>query len=328
VLYAFTGEDGDGSLPQAGLMLDAAGNLFGTTTNGGAYGFGTVFMLTSNTDGNWSETVLYSFKGGQDGANPVAGLISDVNGNLFGTTRLGGGGPCNDDLGCGSVFELISGRDGPWSEKVIYAFRGVDGLFPRGTLTFDVKGNLYGTTEGGGKSGHGTAFQLVQNGSGTWTEHVLHSFGAGLDAATPYAGLILDDQGNLYGTALNGGVNGFGAVFELTPNAKGRWKERILHSFEHNGRDGALPFGSLVFDEGGNLYGTTADGGTFDYGTIFRLTPTAGGRWHETVLHSFENRPGCYPEAGLLLNPQGVLFGTTGGSVNRGTLGSVFTLTP
>jgi uncharacterized repeat protein (TIGR03803 family) len=329
VLYAFTGENGDGSLPQAGLMLDTAGNLFGTTTNGGAYGFGTVFMLTSNTEGSWLETVLYPFKGGQDGANPVAGLISDSNGNLFGTTRLGGGGPCNDNLGCGAVFELTPGVDGSWSEKVIYSFHGVDGLFPRGTLALDSKGSLYGTTEEGGKSGHGTAIQLVQNNNGTWTEHVLHSFGAGLDAALPYAGLTLDDQGNLYGTTVNGGgVYNSGVVFELTPNGKGKWKERILHSFEHNGRDGAFPLGSLVFDERRNLYGTTAYGGTLDCGTIFRLTPTAGGRWHQTALHVFKNGPGCNPDAGLLLNPHGIFFGTTGGSVNHGTLGSVFELTP
>lgn len=324
LLYSFTG-NGDGANPQAGLILDASGNLLGTTLGGGAQGAGTVFMLNSSRDGSWSETVLYSFTGGQDGAVPVADLISDAHGDLFGTTLSGGSENCV--LGCGVVFELTQGIGGSWSEKVIHSFdsQGSDGFYPFGTLMFDVEGRLYGTTEKGGQYGDGTVFQLVQNDDGTWAESMLHSFN-GKDGSHPMASLIFDAQGSLYGTTNEGGAHNLGVTFQLTPDGKGGWDERILHSFRRVPTDGVLPKAGLAFDKSGNLYGTTIGGGSVNDGTIFRLTPTVGDRWHETVVHSFRNRPGCNPTARLLVDPQGVLFGTTYGCFSGE--GSAFTLTP
>jgi uncharacterized repeat protein (TIGR03803 family) len=204
VLHSFTGTDGD--LPDAGLIFDAAGNLYGTTFEGGADRSGVVFKLAPNPDGTWTESVLYSFTGGVDGGYPAAGLTLDPAGNLYGTTFEGGADRS------GVVFKLAPNPDGTWTESVLYSFTGgADGAYPRG-LIFDAAGNLYGTTEYGGAYGDGVVFKLSPRSSG-WSETVLHSFlGFGQQ---PFAPVIFDPAGNLYGTTQWGNGN-YGLVFEIT----------------------------------------------------------------------------------------------------------------
>ena len=330
VLHSFKGYPTDGSYPYAGVIFDAAGNLYGTTDWGGTYGGGTVFELTPTAGGGWTEKVLHSFGNGADAAFPYACLIFDAAGNLYGTT--GGGGT----YGVGTVFELSPAAGGGWTETVLHSFNGSDGHGPEAGLIFDAAGKLYGTTAWGGtgtdclNTGCGTVFKLTPVAGGGWTETVLHSF-SNTDGALPFAGLIFDAAGNLYGTTQQGGSYGFGTVFELTPTAGGGWTETVLFSFNGNwsGRDGGLPEAGLIFDAAGNLYGTTGAGGTYAYGTAFELTPTAGGGWTETVLHSFNNNgtDGESPLAGLIFDAAGNLYGTTGGGGTYG-LGMVFELTP
>jgi uncharacterized repeat protein (TIGR03803 family) len=194
-------------------------------------------------------------------------------------------------------------------------------------------GNLYGTTPGGGAYNGGTVFKLRQGGNGKWTHKVLHSFGKGTDGRKPFAGLIFDAEGNLYGTTELGGVYGYGAVIELTQGKSGKWTSKVLHSFNNNGTDGRYPlYGSLIFDKIGNLYGTTAYGGsgsgcTGEFGLcgiVFELTPSAHGKWTEKVLHSFvgNGSDGVGPYAGVILDTAGNLYGTTtaGGANDDGTV--------
>jgi uncharacterized repeat protein (TIGR03803 family) len=276
VLYSFCSWTNctDGRQPQAGLIFDAAGNLYGTTAFGGYYGlqtgYGTLFELTPAGGGSWTEQVVHNFNHDfTDGDEPYAGLIVDAAGNLYGTTSGGG------TIGYGTVFELTPTGGGTWTE-VLHSFGdGTDGLYPWAGLIFDAAGNLYGTTSEGGTYDGGTVFELTPAAGGGWTEKVLHSFGNGNDGAYPhYAGLIFDAAGNLYGTTSGGGTYGGGTVFELTPAGGGSWTETVLHSFG-NGTDGAEPYAGLVFDAVGNLYGTTLGGGTYNYGTVFELQTAA-----------------------------------------------------
>ena len=280
VLHSFTNRR-DGNHPDAGLIADAAGNLYGTTLSGGDGGYGTVFQL----DPSGTLTVLYSFTGGSDGRSPVAGLIADAAGNLYGTTRgqLGAMGSC--PLGCGTVFQLTPSG----TLNVLYSFTGSDGSHPVAGLLADAAGNLYGTTSTGGDrtscaaqfvGGCGTVFQLDP--SGTLT--VLYNFTGGSDGASPHA-LIADAAGNLYGTTQAGGAPescnrpyGCGTVFQLTPSGS----LNVLHIF--TGSDGASPPAglSLIADAAGNLYGTTSGGGAGTgcigggaCGTVFELTAPA-----------------------------------------------------
>lgn len=303
VLYSFNGADG--AYPQASLILDNAGNLYGTTSGGGAYNEGTVFELMRKAGGGWTERILHSFKGGADGAYPSANLIFDASGSLCGTTYAGGS---NAE---GTVFELTPQAGGNWTERVLHSFgNGKDGEHPYSGLVLDGSGNLYGTTYEGSDSS-GTVFELTPKAGGGWTEKVLHSFGQGKDGSSPYASLIIDTAGDLYGTTYAGGADGFGTVFELKPKAGGDWTEHVLHSF--NGTDGKEATASLIFDHSGNLYGATAT-------TIFELTPKTGGGWTEKVLHNL----GTY--ANLIFDGAGKLYGTTyvGGAQGEGT---VFELT-
>jgi uncharacterized repeat protein (TIGR03803 family) len=329
VLHNFSGYPGDGSRPLADLIFDAAGNLYGTTEEGGTYGLpfgsGTVFEVTPQAGGGWTETVLYAFcsQDCNDGGGPEAGLIFDAAGNLYGTT-VGGG-----TYRGGAVFELTPTAGGGWTEQVLHSFgNGADGAELYAGLIFDAAGNLYGTTQYGGTYGCGTVFQLTPTGGGGWTELVLLNFN-GTDGFEPEAGLIFDAAGNLYGTTYQGGGYGVGTVFELTPTAGGGWTETVLHSFNYNNStDGAYPQAGLIFDAAGNLYGTTAGGGTYGRGAVFELTPTADGGWTQQVLHSFGNgTDGFEPEAGLIFDAAGNLYGTThqGGGYGVGT---VFELTP
>ncbi len=308
VLYTFTG-GADGGSPVGGLIRDAEGNLYGTTCCDGAHGAGTVFML--DTGGN--ETVLYSFTGGADGDQPYASLIRDAKGNIYGTTFFGGGSAaCNG--GCGVVFKL----DTSGEETVLHAFTGTggDGANPYDGLVQDAQGDLYGTTVSGGGSsacsgGCGVVFGVNTAGK----ERVLYRFGEGADGAGPYAGLVQDAKGNLYGTTQYGGTFGAGTVFMLDKTRK----ETVLYSFS-GGTDGRLPLlGYLVRDAYGNLYGTTQFGGTYGAGTVFKLDNAH----RETVLHSFSGGlDGSYPYAGLVRDAEGNLYGTTnqGGSSGYGTV--------
>jgi len=259
--------------PSAGVILDAAGNLYGTTYFGGSGGWGTVFKLMPNPDGTWTEHLLHRFTGGTDGADPSAGVISDATGNLYGTTQYGGSG------GLGTVFELMPNPDGTWTEQVLYSFTGgTDGTIcaacavaanPVAGVILDAAGNLYGTAQFGGAPSScvcGAVFKLAPNPDGTWTEHVLHRF-TDADGAYPSAGVILDAVGNLYGTTEGGGV-GYGVVFELSRRASGGWSERVLHTFLGYG---AGPEAGLLRGASGNLYGT-ASGGTSG-GLVFEIKP-------------------------------------------------------
>jgi len=270
VLYSF-GKQPDGNSPQANLVFDGSGNLYGTATEGGIYGEGTVFKLTPNK-GQWTETVLYSFCQLQncvDGATPRSGLVLDAAGNLYGTTSAGG------------------------------AYSGSVG---------------------------GVVFELTPHPGGTWTEAVLHSFGNGKDGAGIFiSGLVFDSAGNLYGTTSGGGTtsrsicpDGCGAVFELSPGPNGQWTEKVLYEFcsQADCADGSQPLGGVTLDSSGNLYGTTNLGGTpaqHLYGTVFELSPGEAGQWVETVLYMFQGgtTDGTNPQAGVILDKSGNLYGTT-----------------
>jgi hypothetical protein len=322
----FTGTNGAG--PQASLISDAAGNLYGTATSGGPFGGGVVFKLVRTKTG-WSERILHAFRGGNDGALPVGGLVFDAQGNLYGTTQYGGGST-NCGGGCGTVFRLTL-TSGLWTETILHRFRALhDGAYPLAAVVFDTNGNLYGTTSGGGTAVRGIAFKLAPTSSGPWQETVLHTFlGVKGDGSMPMGALILDATGNLYGTTFQGGTGG-GVVFKLFPGATS-WKEKILYTF---GADAAFPTAGLVRAASARLYGTTSGGGTA--GTVFELTPSCCGEWPKSVLYSFSGgEDGGQPHSPLMFDAAGNLYGTTksgGGGVNcgpqAGGCGTVFELTP
>jgi uncharacterized repeat protein (TIGR03803 family) len=332
VLYGFCtlSNCADGQTPQSSLVFDTAGNLYGTTFDGGAYGLGSIFELERGSGGTWTEKVLYSFCSATnctDGTNP-AGLVFGAAGELYGIAQTGGG------YGFGAVFELMSGAGGAWSYKVLhnFDFNNGDGYYPFTGLIIDATGNLYGVTDWGGAYNSGTVFELTPGTEGKWTEKKLHSFNNnGKDGYAPFGGLMFDAAGNLYGTTTRGGTSGTGCggqgcgiVFQLTPGANGKWTEKVLHNFNSSGTDGYDPWGGVVSDGAGNLYGTTNAGGAFGFGTVFKLAPGASGAWTGKVLHSFQNDgvDGFAPVAGLVVDTAGNLYGTTfyGGLYNDGTI--------
>lgn len=307
VLYNFSGE-ADGGYPQAGLVRDYSGNLYGTALTGGdtncnsPSGCGVVFKL----DPAGTETVLHSFEGQPgDGAEPEGALTVDAAGNLYGTTYAGGAS------NLGTVFQL----DSTGTETVLYSFSSSpDGAYPETGLLRSSTGDLYGTTQQGGLYGYGTVFKLDAVGQ----ETVLYSFGPMPDGEGPRGEtLIRDGSGNLYGTTEDGGASGYGTVFRLTPTGQ----ETVLYSFRGE-RDGAFPFGGVTRDKSGNLYGTTsAAGASHYYGTVFRLNPAGS----LTVLHSFTGgEDGGNPYSPLIQDQAGNLYGTT----NSGVWGKIFELTP
>lgn len=320
VLYTFKGGS-DGSGPAGSLILDATGNLYGTTVGGGtgcsSGGCGTVFRLAP--DG--TETVLYSFAGGTDGAYPEAGLISDSSGNFYGTTSGGGNGGCYNE-GCGTVFKLAP--DG--TETVLHVFAGgSDGSAPVAGVIMDKSGNLYGTTVSGGTGASGTVYKLAPDG----TESVLYAFQGENDGSNPYAGLVMDKSGNLYGTTQYGGTGGIvsaGTVFEVTPKGQ----EKVLWNFcsLDSCDDGEFPLAGLIRDKAGNLFGTAAWGGPI--GTAFELAPDDT----FTKLHGFSDVPdGANPDGELVMDSSGNLYGTTNsGGKTCGNYGSscgiVFKISP
>ena len=323
----------DGYIPYGSLVADASGNhLYGTTYYGGTSNFGEVFLLT-NSGGTWSETVIYSFLGpaNNDGANPFGGLVIDASGNLYGTTYAGGASSE------GTVFKL-SKSGSTWKETVLHTFddiSGSDGYYPYGALVFDAGGNLYGTTQAGGKFGVGVVFQLKPSGS-TWTYHLIHTFPGNQTAGGgyPYSGLVVDQKnGYLYGTAYYGGVIWqVGVVYQLR-EVSNVWIASIIYTFLGDSL-GQFTESSLAVDANGNLYGTNYQGGAFNLGDVFKLTPGANNTWTEKIIYSFKGyakKDGAYPYfAGVTLDSLGNLYGSTyqGGSsaANNLNYGTVYKL--
>jgi uncharacterized repeat protein (TIGR03803 family) len=323
VLYSFQGGSvGDGQAPNGPLSCDRTGNLYGTTLFGGvaATAAGTVFKLTSSSGGQWTETQLWTFTGGTDGGIPESGVTIRAEGQVYTTATKGG------SFQNGTVIELTATSSGQWNEGTVTDFPFTGGGSPGTALIADASGNLYGTTSTGDPLGNGTVFKLTMSSTGVWEGATIYNFGTGL-SGTPST-LILDSAGNLYGETTSGGPNSAGAIFELSPNGAS-WIEKTLYTF--SGTDGLGPVGGLVFDQAGNLYGTTSAGGNTgcNCGTVFQLTPGSGGNWTETVLHSFAGASidGANPAGGPILDASGNLYGTTqgGGSAQRG---AVFKLTP
>ena len=345
VLHNFQGPLVDGQMPEAPLIFDAQGNLYGTTLSGGQNvraASGTVFKLSPNGDGTWQETVLHSFNGaldgGTDGGEPLAGLIFDAQGNLYGTTAGGGiGVGCIGGNGCGTIFELSPTADGKWHEAILHNFTNdhSDGWIPQSNLIMDSQGNFYGTTFYGGAApqGGGTVYRLSQSG-GVWQETVLYSFACGSDGCSPYSGMVFDAAGNLYGATVGGGNrSGQGTVYKLMPSASG-WIETVIHRFQ-GGPDGMYPYGSPIVDSAGNVYGTTFYGGegvsnvcSDGCGIVYKLIPETGAAYTESVLTRFgSGSQGSSPLTGLLLAPSGNLYGAAAFGGPHGA-GVIFEILP
>jgi uncharacterized repeat protein (TIGR03803 family) len=314
----------DGGLPITDLTADKAGNLYGSTTEGGSQkaceklvtNCGTVFRL-SRTSAGWKETVIHDFKG-KDGALPMGNMVWDDAGNLYGTAASGGKS-CGVECGNGTVFKLSPSGKG-WEFETIHFFNGADGGGPM-SLFRDNAGNLYGSTGGGGAYGYGTVYELSPSGKG-WTLTTLYSFTGGADGSGPY-GPVLYKNGVIYGTTVDGGASGFyGTVYQLK-HSNGAWQESVLYSFM-SGDDGSYPCCGVVMDVEGNLYGTT------EGDTIFKLT-NSGGQWTESTAFSFNGSDGSTPYSRLVWDSQGNLYGTTaygGNYCGDGGCGTVFKFTP
>lgn len=326
VLHHF-GED-DGEYPDTDLVMDAEGNLYGMTVQGGDFNSGTVFRLAPTPTG-WVESILYSFTSGADGGQPYGGVTLDAEGNIYGTTVVGGSyAGCPED-GCGVVFKLTKTGAG-YTQRVIHAFQGgeADGSGPGGPLSFDAEGNLYGMTPGGGAFGMGVLFQLAPTPAGGWVETVIHHFtGAQVGGSPSKARLLIDESGEIFAVGTVGGAFGVGMVFQLSPEAGGGWTFRTLYSFQGQ-PDGIFPYGGLVRDAEGSFYGTTYYGGSMDLGVVYKLANVEG-VWTETVLHHFlGGSDGSYPISALTFGGHGQLYGTTSTGGGPGSQGTIFMLTP
>jgi uncharacterized repeat protein (TIGR03803 family) len=311
VVYSFGG--GDGEYFDTELVMDNSGNLYGTSVEGGNFQAGNVFQLTPTRNG-WTLTVLYSFTGGLDGAQPYKGVTLDSHGDLYGTAVTGGTGGCEG--GCGVVYKLTHAR-GHWTQSVIHSFTGgSDGGGPGSPVVFDKQGNLFGTTPTGGAIGVGTIYALRPKKDGTWKLAVIHTFTGGNDGAGGSAGrLLFDNKGNIYGVATSGGAHGSGTAYQLSPAQNGKWKLKTLYAFKGQ-PDAGFPYGGLTSDSSGNLYGTTYYDGKNDIGAIYQLSQVAG-KWKETVLHSFAGgSDGKESLSTMVSDAAGNLYGTTieGGS--------------
>ena len=348
VIYAFQG--GNDGIGPNDLIADRAGNLYGTTFNGGgSAGAGTVYRLSppAQPGGAWTETILYSFSYSliNRGIGPLGALAMDSAGNLYGTTWLGG------PLGAGVAFELSppAVKGGAWTYTQLYAFGGAGLSSPEVRLVLDKAGNLYGTTASGGAGGCaggcGGVFKLAYPAQpgGAWTETVLFNFsGSFSTGGGTSGGLTMDSHGSLYGTTYSGSGGASGTVFRLTPTKGGHWTHSVLYAFA-GFADGAHPQAEVVFDKNGNLYGMTNYGGGggpncfgSPCGTVFELMPTTTGQWTHTVLHSFNGgTDGGYPGRALTLDAASNLYGTTGiggdpncAGGNGDGCGTVFRLAP
>lgn len=325
VLYNFCpigGVCADGANPSAGLTIDPAGNLYGTTSVGGSSGDGTVFRLSPpNGGGSWTETVLWNFAEGKpgNGQSPQYGRLNmDASGNLYGTTLAGG------KSNLGTVFELSPTGNGAYTFSILHSFRGGrDGSNPAYGVSFDASGNLYGTTYYGGSANAGVVFGLT-HANGVWKETVLYHFD-GKTAANPVSNVSVGESGDLYGTFEQGGMGECafgtcGGVFELKPQTGSGYK---ASSFLFDGQDGGNPMAGVLLDEKAmTVYGTTS-GGT-GRGNVFKLQGK-----NETVLYSFCSINNCAdgstPSYGVLVEHQGLLYGETdsGGTYNAGVVYSL-----
>ena len=296
-LYDFGGGS-DGANPRAGLTSDGKGNFYGTTEFGTAYGTsgdGTVFELSPNSTAGWNHTVLYSFCSVnspyycEDGANPFEYVIFDKVGNLYGTAYTGG------EYGYGVVFELSPGETG-WTETVLHSFDGMpdDGAYPVTGLTMDQAGNLYGTNDAG-------VFELSPSGDG-WTEQVIYA-----ENNSSFAGLTIDAEGRIFGATV-------WKIFKLSPIRGGGWNATTIYTFRAQDalKHGVNPQGTIVLDNTGNLYGTTFQGGAESYGTVYKVSRDKKGKWTEKILHSFRGgHDGSFPVAGIVFDSAGNIYGTT-----------------
>jgi len=336
VLYSFMGgKDGRDPAQTQSLIFDKAGNLYGTTVDGGSTDTGTVFRLSRGTGGKWTKTVIHSFQV-SPGEYPNAGLVFDAAGNLYGTTYGANG----------TVFEISPvGNSAKFQILHRFQFRSVqDGSGPRAALTVDAAGNLYGTTYVGGivgcgiaNSGCGTVFKLAPIAGGGWSYRQIYRFQGRSDGERPLANVVVRPTGDLYGTTLLGGISesnvcvsnypGCGTVFKLSPNSDGTYTHSVIYMFNGPPTDGANPESGLILDAAGNLFGTTQDRGAFGYGIVFELTENSGA-WQETVLHNFgQGSDGQSPDTQLIMDASGNLYGTTpqGGENFDGT---AFEITP
>lgn len=330
VLHDFNPTIGDGAWPYSAVTIGPDGAIYGTTFSGGSGGgncsgpgCGAVFRLTPpatfcrSVSCPWTETVLYRFQGGgTDGGNPYGSIVFDANGNIYGTTTIGGSSQL------GTVY-MLTRSGNSWTESTLYNFAGGnDGATPESNLTFDSAGNLYGTTYAGGRAGKGTVFELIRAGSG-WSENPIYQFQGGDDGYGPYSDVIFDSSGNLYGTTVYGGLSEGGTAFELSP-LNGGWVHQVIQNF--NGGGAASPYGNLILDGSGNLFGTTVESSAGP-GMVFELTPS-NGMWTLNPIVNFTGGTGpASPFAGVTFDQAGNLYGATiaGGADN---LGTVFQLTP
>ena len=319
VVYNFTGQK-DGGNAATGLVFDSAGNAYGTTVQGGAFGCGTIFRLTPAV-GQWTPKTLWAFTCGSDGKNPHGGLTFDKAGNLYGTTVAGGdGGFCTGD-GCGVVFRL--GVRG--SLRPIYAFTGkLDGFGPGSPVVFDAAGNIYGTAPDGGEHKMGVVYRLSFH-RDHWVQTVIHAFTGKSDGAVGSLGpLLVDAAGDLFGVTELGGKFGAGVAFKMTPGTGGTFTFTTIHTFKGT-PDAGSPYGGLIPDSAGNLYGTTYFGGTNGAGSVYELTPQSTGRYSERVLYSFQGgSDGDLPTSTLIFDAAGDLFGTTSSGGNTCDCGTIF----
>jgi uncharacterized repeat protein (TIGR03803 family) len=331
VLHAFTGNSNfDGYDPNGGLTLDASGNIFGTTLGGGTQGAGTFFELQKSAGGVWKETILFNFIPNGSGIWPAATLIQDGAGNFYGTTLISS---TLNTQGNGTVFELSPNGSGGWTQTTLYTTQGISGnMFPSGGVVFGPGGSLYGATGYGGAAQAGSIFALAPGSGGKWVESELYEFPS-TDGANP-AGLVSNGSGSFYGLTASGGSGlgsgigcfyGYcGTAYQLSRTSNGSWQENVIHNFSGLGADGGSPTGSLILDSGGNLYGATAGGGLVSSGTAFRLSPSSGGGWTETTLHSFGTytNDGVWPLGSLVSDAAGNLYGRTeyGGTNNCGVV--------
>jgi uncharacterized repeat protein (TIGR03803 family) len=305
-------------LNYAGMVSDSAGNLYGVTNTGGSStncsgfeGCGTVFELSPAGGTTWTQTTIYNFQNLADGSFPFGGLVFDAAGNLYGTNTAGG------TYNAGVAFKLSPGSGSSWTLTPLYSFgQSNQSVPPSSPLTLDAAGNLYGITLGGGRYFFGSAFKL-SNVAGVWKEQILHSFGGPGDGEKPYGPLVIDRQGNLYGTTLAGGSTTWGVVFELSHQPSGAWTEDLLYTFA----SGGSPEAGLIFDSAHNLYGTTNTGGAHGVGGVFRLTRVnQNGNlvWKYIQLYSFTaGADGSNPASPLTFDASGNLYGTDAQPANN-----------
>jgi uncharacterized repeat protein (TIGR03803 family) len=323
IIYNFAGNN-DGEYLDSDLVIDGAGNLYGTSVQGGDFGSGTVFQLTPSANG-WTHSVLYSFHGGTDGGEPYKGVTVDSQGNLYGTAVTGGGGSCEG--GCGVAYKLTH-SGGVWTQTVIHTFTGGDdGSGPGTGLTLGRYGTLYGMTPTGGANGQGVIFLLRPMANGTWNLKVIHAFTGGTDGAGGSAGRLLRYKGSLYGVTTTGGANAKGVAFRLT-HPTGGWQFTTLYAFQGQ-PDAGFPYGALTPDGQGNLYGTTYYDGANNLGSVYQLAPQPDGTWKESVLYSFKGgSDGSGSISNVVFAKNGKMYGTTSAGGASCDCGVIFKLTP